>query len=152
MAGADPEGAFDPDEYRAGIRQARLMGLPEDVALQPTFLYPSATVHTRADPGNRPWNLNAPAEPPAEEPPPPKRVLCGIITDDLQRAYTSVGKFEADRAILSFFETEWADVNSPVPFVKVLIGGKPYKRAAELKPSALFTVTNHRVEVVADDR
>lgn len=151
MAGEDPEGAFDADEYRAGIRQARLMGLPEDEALRPTFLFPDPTELDSADPGNRPWNLNEPNTATPVDPPDPVQVVCGITTDDEQRAYTTIGKFTADRAVLSFFEDEWAAVNDPVEFDRVLIGGNEYKRGDDLRPTSLFTVTTYRVEVIAED-
>lgn len=151
MAGADPTGAFDPDEFREGIRAAMLMGLPEPEDLRPTFLFPASPVHDAADPGNRPWDFNQPKAPESEPAPDPVQVICGIEVDPGQRAYTSVGKFEARRATLTFFEDEWEAVNTPAPFQKVLLGLKPYKRGAELEPGGLFDVTIRRVEVIAED-
>lgn len=151
MAGVDPDGAFDGDEFRAQIRQTMLMGLPEDEALRPTFLFPADPKHALADPANRPWDFTKPRTSESEPAADPVRVVCGVTVAAGQRGYTAAGKFEAREAVLSMFEAEWAAVNNPVPFVTVLIGGKPFKRGAELEPAGLFDVTTHRVEVTAED-
>lgn len=151
MAGTDPTGAFDADEFREGIRSAMLMGLPDDEEMRPTFLFAEVAVNDSADPGGKPWDFNQPKSPDSEPAPDPVRVTCGVAVEDGQRGYTSVGKFEARRATLSFFEDEWAAVNTPGPFVVVLIGGKPYKRGAALEPVGMFEVTTYRVEVTAED-
>jgi hypothetical protein len=151
VAGEDPDGGFDPDEYRAGIRQARLMGLPVDDAMKPTFYFADPTDLDSADPANRPWDLNTPNTATPVDTPDPVQVVCGIVVDEQQRQYTTIGKFEAEKAVLAMFEDEWAAVHDPTPFVKVTIGGKPYKRGKTLKPGTLFTVTTHRVEVIAED-
>lgn len=152
MAGEDPDGAFDADEYRAGIRAARLMGLPQDEALRPTFLFPGTLVHDTADPGNRPWDFNVPAiEEESTPAPDPVQVVCGVQVEDGGRGFTSAGKFEARRATLAFFEDEWAAINEPNRFDRVLIGGNLFKRGADLEPRGLFTVTTYKVEVLAED-
>lgn len=151
MAGVDPEGAFDADGFREGIRSAMLMGLPQDESLRPRFKFPVTTVNASADPGNRPFDFNQPKDPSSQEPAEPLLVLCGIEVEDEQRAYTNAGKFEARRAVLTFFEDEWVAVNEPVPFHQVLIGAKPYRRGATLEPAGLFEVTIQRVEVIAED-
>lgn len=146
MAGPDPTGAFDPDDYREQIRAVMLMGLPEDVTLRPTFYFADTVVNEAADPGNRPWDFTQPKTSTVTVT--PVRVVCGIEVDPGSKGYTAVGKFEARTATLSFFEDEWDDVDG---FIRVLIGGKPYKRGATLEPAGLFEVTTQYVEVIAED-
>ncbi len=152
MAGPDPTGAFNPDEFRANIRMVMLMGFPEDEALRPTFHFASTVENPSSDPGNRPWDLQSPVE--ASNAPDPILVLCGIDVDPGQRGYTAVGKFEASTCTLSFFEDEWALVGASVEdggFTHVMIGGKKYQRGATLEPAGLFEVTTQYVEVIAED-
>lgn len=151
MAGTDPTGAFDADEFREGIRAAMLMGLPDDEEMRPTFHFPAGTVNDSADPGGKPWDFNQPKSVDSTPAPDPVLVLCAVKVTDGQAGYTSVGKFLAREAVLSFFEDEWAAANDPVPFNVVFIGAKPYKRAEELEPVGMFEVTTYRVRVVAED-
>jgi len=146
MAGADPSGAFEADTFREQIRAVMLMGLPEDETLRPTFYFADTVVNDAADPGNRPWDFTQPKASTVTVT--PVRVLCGIEVDPGTEGYTSVGKFEARTATLSFFEDEWADVDG---FTRVLIGGKSYKRGATLEPQGLFEVTTQYVGVIAED-
>jgi hypothetical protein len=56
MAGSDPSGNFSDTVFRAQIRQTMQMGLPNNVAYQPTFRWvtkPEFVVH---DPAKRPYN------------------------------------------------------------------------------------------------
>jgi len=146
MAGPDPTGAFDPDEFRVNIRAVMLMGLPEDTALRPTFHFPKVVDNANPDPANRPWDFNQPKV--TDTTPAAVQVICGVKVKDGTAGYNSAGKFDAREATLTFFEDEWAAVDG---FSHVMIGLKKFRRAATLEPQGLFEVTVHKVEVIAED-
>jgi hypothetical protein len=148
MAGEDPTGAFNGDEFRASIRSAMLMGLPNSVEDQPTFRFEQPLVYDDVDAEGSPFDWET--IPVVEDAREPVRVLCAVETIGQGEASegTNIGTFDMNRARLYIFDDEWALVDD---FTSVVLSGSEYERIKELPILGLFDVDVHVVEIRARD-
>ncbi len=144
----DPNGAFDPTEFRANIRAAMRMGTANMVEDRPTFHFEDVRLFDDADSEGSPfdWETIATGDPPAD----PVQVLCAIESIGQGEASegTNIGTFDMNRARLYLFEEEWAAVNG---FTTVWLSRTEYIRVKELPILSLFEVDVHVVEIHARD-
>jgi len=148
----DPTGGFDPVEFKAAIRGAMTMGIPNLVDDRPTFRFTEVRVFANHDNEGSPFDWEVvPVEPlPGFEPKPAVQVLCAIESIGQGEASegTNIGTFDMNRARLYLFAEEWALVED---FTTVLLSGTEYIRVKELPILALFEVDVHVVEIHARD-
>lgn len=149
MAGTSLD--FDPVAFRADIRGAMIMGLPEDPAKRPTFHFDPNVVHEVADAGGDPFDWTAPLPAPADGDPGPRvpvQVPCAWETFSGTEEYTDMGSFNLDEALLTILDVDYALV---VGFDHVLLDGNTYHYTKELPARGLFEVTVHQILVTARD-
>lgn len=146
MAGSSPD--FDPDQFRADIRAAMLMGTPADVALRPTFRFADTSVYDNADRTGKPWDWSDAPAPTSPVRPVERQVLCAVETDAGPVVFTGLGQFDADRATLTLLDEEFEQVKG---FVDVKLGGNVYLYSKTLPPNGLHEVTVYTVLVTAED-
>jgi hypothetical protein len=158
MAGSSPD--FDPEAFRTSIRATMVMGLPVDEALRPTFRWVHRERYAITDATGRPldWTAEALSEAPGlgliTEPAPPRvvrgpvQVPCSVEVTDGPVDSTSMGTFNADRAVLGVLDVDYPAVAG---FDEVLLGGNVYLYDKELPPVGLYEVTFHQFAVVARD-
>jgi hypothetical protein len=147
MAGSSPD--FDPAGFRRDIRAAMQMGMPADPTQRPTFRFHQAKTFVTADVGGMPFDWNEPPTPEDDEPArDPVQVLCAVETNSGAEETTAIGDFDADEAVLTFLEDEYAAVAG---FDEVTLGGNTYVYDKELPPVGLYEVTVYRIKVNARD-
>lgn len=149
MAGSNPDDPAFAADFRTNIAAVMTMGLPEDVALRPTFLFPLVKTFVPAARDGAPWDWTQ--SPTDVQPDPPRasvQVPCAVEPQAGAAVVTSVGQFDATRAILTFLDEHWSSVFG---FYEVLLGGDRYAYVRQLPPIGLFDVTVHQVLVAAVD-
>lgn len=163
MAGAPPNPSFqDPnwavqggnpgfaDDFRARIRNAMNMGLPQDVDDQPIFHFADERTFEPADVTNHPYDWTT--TPTGAAPKADVTVTCAIELKGAVGARgqprTQMGEFDADEATLYFFEDEWGVVND---FTSVSLGQSVYDRVKRLPPLTIYDVQIEQVVVRARD-
>ena len=94
MAEPDPSGNFDSVSFKADIRAAMLMGLPNAVEMRPTFRFQDVRVFANVDEEGSPfdWEDDLTGDPP----PDPVQALCAVETIGQGEASegTNIGTFE----------------------------------------------------------
>lgn len=147
MAGTSPD--FDPDQFRADIRAAMLMGQALDAAQRPTFRWKPVRTFASSDRAGQPWDPNTTATTTTDRD--DVQVLCAVEEVGGQTSAgdeLSIGTVDRDRLVIVLLDEEYAEV---ADFELVDIGGDTYTRSKELAPIALHDVGVHRVVVQADD-
>lgn len=148
MAGADPTGEFNAAETRAELQETMKMGLPNDVALQPTFFFPTDDTFEHASMSGAPWNWE---DDPLENDPDraPVRVMCAVEVDGAAVDLTTVGNFNPQRAVLTLLDVDYAKVRG---FHEMTMMGAVYRYSRLIQAIGLFDMTTYQVEVEARDR
>lgn len=162
MAGSDPTGGFQADEFRTNIRNAMLLGLPEDEAERPIFLFPRERTYDVRDDGGQPFDWSeTPATDTDTEPGEPRQVTCGTGADQVVCAYeagggrggtqpteTVVGNFDTLRMVITMLDVDRRKV---VGFDRVIIGRSTYQYSVEEASVGLYDVTVYQLVVTAED-
>lgn len=151
MAGSSPD--FNAAEFRRSVHEVEQMGMPQDVALRPTFhfdLRPVAAAGVATDRRGRPFDWTEPVDPVASAPPkPPVQASCSWASASAgSNEDTAVGEFNANEYDLFILDDEWAKV---ADFTFVLLGGNEYRREFQVPEQGLYEVTIHQVRVTARD-
>jgi len=149
MAGEDPTGAFNGDEFRTTIRGVMLMGLPNAVEDRPTFRFEPALVYEDVDYEGSPFEWET-VPTGGEESREPVQTLCAVETIGQGEASegTNIGTFDMNRARLYILDEDWVEISD---FTSVLLSGSEYLRIKELPILGLFDVDVHVVEIRARD-
>lgn len=162
MAGSDPTGGFDPDEFTQNIRAVMLMGLPDDAAKRPIFLFPRTRTYANDDKAGQPFNWGeVPTTDTNTLPGEPKMVKCGEGTGEVvctweaaggrggtQSLETPFGDFDAERLVFTFLQGDWDLV---VGFDHITLNDSTYRYQFEEPAVGLYEVTVHQVVVSAVD-
>lgn len=148
MAGPDPTGEFNADETRAELRETMLMGLPNDVALRPTFYFPTDDSFAKASLSGDPWDWEAS---PLENDPDraPVRAPCAVEVEGSAIELNAVGQFNPQRAVLTILDVDWNKVGG---FHEMTMGGAVYRYSKLIQIIGLFDMDTYIVEVLARDR
>lgn len=141
MAGTLP--GFDAVAFRDGILTAMVMGLPNAVLDQPTFLiYPPRDSDDEVDVGGNPYDW----QPSTSE---PERVLipCAVeVTRGAGGEMTQVGAFTPSDALLTVLDIHYPQIEG---FSEVLLGSDTYVYVKQMPPLGLAEVTVHQFLVRA---
>lgn len=162
MAGSDPSGAFDPDEFTQNIRAAMLLGLPNDPAKRPIFLFVRERTYDKDDKAGQPFDWTAtPVTDSDTLPGEPRQVLCGdgagqaLCTWEAaggrggtQSNETPFGDFDDERLVFTFLDDDFALVAG---FDRLLLNDATYRYQFETPAVGLYEVTVHQVVVQAID-
>lgn len=162
MAGEDPNGAFDADDFRLNIRATMLMGLPEDESLRPIFHFPRERDWAIEDHGGQPLDwLATPTSDSNDDPGEPRIVTCGEADDQVvctwdaaggrggtQSSETPFGDFDTERLTLVLLDVDRAKIDG---FDRVVVGGQEFKPQFEQPAAGLFDVTVYQIVVQAID-
>lgn len=121
MAGTDLTGAFNSADFRAAIRSTMTMGAAVDPTQQVIFIFSEQATYNPEDPDANPYDWKQ-----------------GPVTDIAERELTvpaavqyatstivgtTIGDFDATRAVLTLLDVDWALVKSAD---QVKIGGAHY--------------------------
>lgn len=152
MAGQDPNGGFERDQFEFDIRSVMTMGMPNVVEDRPTFHFAETRVFASHDIEGSPfdWETQRVDALPGEEPREPTSVLCAVESIGQGEASegTDIGEFDMNRARLYILDDEWALIDD---FTSVWLSGSEYIRVKQLPILALFDVDVHVVEIRARD-
>lgn len=162
MAGQDPTGAFDAEEFRTSIRAVMLLGMPTDQQQRPIFLFPRERTYTNDDKSGQPFDWgSAPATDTNDLPGEPRLVKCGEANGEILCAWeaaggrggtqsneTPFGDFDTERLVFTILDVDFAKVDG---FDRVQMGDATYRYQFEEPRSGLYDVTVHQVVVSATD-
>lgn len=125
-----------------------VMGLPQPVALRPTFFFPDDDTFEKASMDGEPWDWEAS---PVENDPDraPIRVPVAVEVDGRAVDLTAVGSFNPGIATLTILDTDYAKVRG---FSEVTMSGATFRYSKLIQAIGLFDMTVYQVEVVARDR
>lgn len=150
MAGEDPDGLFDPEEFYADIRAAMLMGTPNAVEERVTFHFQDVIDHNApVDDTNNPYDWEDP-DPPAEgtedSTPPGLQVTCIVDWEQTTaEEETRIGDFKRERGVIVILGPEWDQVQD---FTHVVIDGDRYNRGTKVT-HGLYGADVHLVNIEA---
>jgi hypothetical protein len=149
MAGSNA--AFNPDEFRAAIRQAMVMGQPTNPAEQTTFVWLEEDTFAAEGPGPEtdPYDWTATPTTTVST----RKVVQVNCAVEFQRSEVagepagSMGGFSSSYATLTLLDEDWALVKGAD---EVLIGGNTYLiEAPGATPMGLFDVGVYQLRVTA---
>lgn len=159
MAGTDPTGGFDADETRGNLRAAMLMGLPQDQAQRPIFLFPRQITNTPEDQNHQPWDWTA--APATDTNPHERSVTCGDGADQVvctwegsggrggtQAIETELGAFDFERLVITMLDVDYAKVAG---FNRVKMSGNTYRVQFEVPQTGLYDMSVHQIVVGSED-
>lgn len=148
MAGADPTGSFNAAETRATLRATMAMGLPNAVAMRPTFYFPNDDTFAQASMSGKPWDWTAAV---VENDPDraPVQVPCAIEVDGTAVNLNAIGNFNPQRAVLTILDVDYAKVRG---FSEVKMKGAVYRYSKLIDVIGLYDMDTYLIEVVARDR
>jgi hypothetical protein len=144
--------SFSAADFRSAIQTAMLMGQPNDVADQTTFVWLEKDVFAaegygpETDPYD--WTATPTSETPAQH---MVQVNCAVEFQPGTIDGEPMGAFDASRATLTLLDVDWAQVQAVGPDPdQVLIGGITYViDPPGAVPSGLFDVTVWQLRVSA---
>lgn len=137
---------FDAEGFRAGIRQAMLVGLPPDIADQPLFVFPTLVSNIApADDDDVPFD---PDDRPVITPPASKRVACAIEYVDNAGKVENFGLIVKSKVMLTLLDEEYEQIKG---FEYVVIGGDRYFYTKTETPVGLDSVGVWTVHATAED-
>jgi hypothetical protein len=146
----DPSvGDFNPDDVRAGLRLAMMIGLPVDSGDQPTFYMPMDVTDDGAhnlDQNGTPFNSSYR---PVRSVPTTKRVPCGVEYQDAEGILESWGSTTPSKAVLTLLDLDYRAIRG---FSYVVIGGVKYEYRSTETPKGLVSVGIYKVHVASDDQ
>lgn len=162
MAGEDSTGGFDADEFRTSIRAVMLLGLAEDQAQRPIFLFPRTRTYANDDKAGQPFDWGeAPTTDTNTLPGEPKTVKCGEGNGEVLCAFeaaggrggtqsieTPFGDFDTERLVITMLDVDFAKVDG---FDRVQVGDALYRYQFEEPRGGLYDVTVHQLIVAAVD-
>lgn len=162
MAGEDPTGGFNGDDFRTNIRAAMLMGLPVDQAQRPIFLFPRERTYAIEDKAGQPFDwTEAPATDTNTLPNEPRQVKCGTASTEVlcafeaaggrggtQSSETPFGDFDSERLVFTVLDVDFLKIDG---FDRVQMGDAIYRYQFEEPRIGLFDVTVHQLVVAAVD-
>ena len=112
---AEQKGGFEAiasipaDALRETFKRTMVLGLPNDVADQPTFFFERTVVWADFDRANQPWDWTA--APISDDTPAPASPICAYeFFAPLGRqgaAYTEVGEFNPTTVVVTFTDDEY---------------------------------------------
>lgn len=148
MAGVDPSGNFVASTFRAQIRATMTMGLPQDVALRPTFHFASDDTYTAVSRSGQPWDWKA--TPVANNPDKaPIQVPCVLqAANGTVVEFGALGEFDPQNAQIGLCDVDYALVKG---FTEVVIAGSTYRYSKLHNVQGLFDFTIFYVDVIAKD-
>ena len=137
---------FNPAEFRAGIRQAMIMGLPPVQADQPVFCFEQDPVNfSSADVEDVPFDPEARPMRPA---PLTKQVPCAVEYVDAAGRVESFGTINPSKIRLTLLDEEYQQIRG---FDFVEIAGDKYNYAKTEPPVGLGVVGVWTVHCIAED-
>jgi len=140
---------FDAEAFKTAIRNAMLMGSPNQTAMKATFRWKEDKTYANSAPGGRPYNLRAT---PAADDTPEDVVLDYVAVQFIARSTlsggTAVAEFDTPRAIITMFEEEYEQVHG---CNRVVLGGNTYRVDFWAPPTPLFSVDVFHLHVSAVD-
>lgn len=111
---ADPNfgAGFSASDFRTNIRNTMLMGLPEDRALWPTFLWSVKRTYASQDPAGKPYNFSA--RPVTEVTHDPVRVPVAVefASNTTLSENLPAGIVETTKVIVTILDEDYAEVKS----------------------------------------
>ncbi len=135
---------FDQKAFEDGILLAMGLGIPDDPALQPTFVLPGTTT---ASPGKD--EVDSAFDPAAKlVPGKTPRVRCAVEFLDRNGEVLDFGIAQADQARLTLLDAQYQQVKG---FDHVLLGGTEYQYRETFPPLALGPSVIWQVMVATRD-
>lgn len=138
---------FDAAEVRAGLHLAMQVGLPTDVADQPTFVFPAQFVTGQpSDPEGTPYAWDAPRTRAGADT--TFQVPCAIEYVDGEGKIENFGVIAPSRVILTLLDVDYEII---VGFSYCVIGGNRYFYRRTETPLGLVSVGVFRIHCQSDD-
>lgn len=138
---------FNADEFRAAIRNAMIMGLPDAESARATFRWKPSRNYSVADSGGNPYDYTA--EPEDEDAPDDVQVPVAV------RFYpttvingTAMGNFDNPHVEITVLDEDYVEIEGAD---EVLLGGDTYQIRYVGPPQGLFTVTVYTIWAQALD-
>lgn len=139
-----------------------LLGLAEDQAQRPIFLFPRDRTYAIDDKSGQPFDwTSAPATDTNTLPGEPKQVKCGDGTGEVLCAFeaaggrggtqsneTPFGDFDTERLVITILDVDFVVIDG---FDRVQMGDAIYRYQFEEPRSGLYDVTVHQLVVAAVD-
>lgn len=142
-------GGFDGAAFKTAIRNAMLMGSPNQVEMKATFRWKDEKSYSKAGPGGRSYDLTAT---PMTDTTPVDVVLDTVAVQFVPRTTlsggTPVGEFDTPRAVITMFTEEYDQVFG---CNRVLLGTNTYQVDFWAPPTPLFDVDVFHLHVSAVD-
>lgn len=138
---------FSADLFRSGIRNAMMMGLPQNSEERVTFRWTVKRTYGVADSSGMPFNFSdAPAteETKADVQVPAAVEFVGSTTD----SGTSIGAFQTPRAVITVLDVDYPQVEGAD---QVVLGGNTYQIDYVAPPLGLFDVSIYQIHCQAKD-
>lgn len=162
MAGQDPTGAFDAEEFRSNIRAVMLLGMPADQEQRPIFLFPRERTYDVEDKSGQPFDWTIPPATDTDDlPGEPKVVKCGEASTEVLCAWeaaggrggtqsneTPFGDFDTERLVFTILDVDFGKIDG---FDRVQMGDSIYRYQFEEPRTGLYEVTVHQLVVAATD-
>lgn len=145
----DPQiDGFNADEVRAGLHLAMQVGLPTDVADQPTFVFPAGVLSTgdRRDAEGTPFDFRITKTKAGQDT--TFQVPCAIEYSDGDGKIENFGIIVPSKVILTLLDVDYDIVKG---FSYCVIGGNRYFYRRTETPLGLVSVGVYRIHCQSDD-
>lgn len=139
---------FDAAAFRDGIETAMMVGLPPDLADQPTFVTPAAVVDTGADrdTGGVAFDWTEPREKVGADT--ATQVPAAIEYFDADGQLVNFGSVSSSKIVLTLLDQDYEEV---VGFSYVVVGGNKYTYERTEPPIGMVDVAIWRIHCRTDD-
>jgi hypothetical protein len=139
MAGADPTGNFNSDQFRAAIQQAMVMGQPNSTSQQVTFVWLEQDTYSPQGPDKDPYSWSQAPTAVTQASKTYVQVNCAVEMSVAPASGDSMGGFDPSHAVLTLLDVDYINVQGAD---QVLIGGHTYTiDPPGAVPFGLFDVT-----------
>lgn len=146
MAGTNAD--FDAAAFRAAIRSAMDMGLPNATNERATFRWAVEKTFATADPAGQPYTFNTAPASTVVRPDVRIPVAVEFSARPAGSTDTSLGEFDTSRVIITILDEDYEQVEGAN---EVLLGGNAYDVQFVGPPLGLFSVTVYQVYAEARD-
>ena len=139
---------FDADAFREAVKFAMHMGLPESTDERATFRWEVERTFAVADSGGVPFDKTA--DPLTETTHDDVQIDVAVEFSTIRGTdiTTSVGQFNAARAVITVLDEDYASIEGANT---VLLGGNTYDIDFVRPPVGLFAVTVYQLDCTARD-
>lgn len=139
---------FDATAFRAAIRNAMVMGLPNATAEKATFRWTAVKTFADDDPAGKPYSWTSSPTTTTTHADVQVPVAWEFSARPAASLDTTIGQFDASRVEITILDVDYEDVEGAD---QVLMGQNTYNIEFIAPPQGLFEVTVYKIYAVAQD-